>query len=185
MQPDTKMERKNLQRMESEMKDIEKFSENKLEVIEETKKSDIFLFWEKEASGPISTNSNEKLYQKPFPKLKADTGKQKEIIESFKFAWEAYKKYSWGKDFLKPVSKEGTNVFFGGLSITDSLDTLLLLGLSDELEKCKEWIQENFHFDGQYSVFEINIRHFASFLSMYQQTSDKFYLEKAIYVVVN
>ena len=122
------------------------------------------------------------IFLRKFPKLKSDEEKQKAVLNSFKEAWNAYKKYAWGKDFLQPITKDGKNVFFGGLSITDSLDTLYLLGLNDEIEECKKWIKENFKFNGKYSIFEINIRHLASFISMYQQTGDKFYLDKAVYV---
>ena len=122
------------------------------------------------------------LYTMKFPKLTADEEKKNDIFESFKHAWEGYKKYAWGKDFLNPVSKSGSNVFIGGLTITDSLDMLAILGMNEEIEECKKWIEENFVFNGEYSVFEITIRHLGGFIGAYQQTKDKFFLDKAIYV---
>ncbi len=46
-------------------------------------------------------------------------------------AWNAYKKYAWGHDELKPVS-HGWQEWFGiGLTIVDSLDTMWIMGLKE------------------------------------------------------
>ena len=46
-------------------------------------------------------------------------------------AWNAYKRYAWGHDELKPVS-HGWQEWFGiGLTIVDSLDTMWIMGLKD------------------------------------------------------
>ena len=57
--------------------------------------------------------------------------KQREIVGAFMHAWNAYKKYAWGHDELRPVSK-GWQEWFGlGLTIVDSLDTAWIMGLKD------------------------------------------------------
>ena len=54
---------------------------------------------------------------------------QKRIQEAIVHSWKAYRSYSWGFDHLKPLSKSGHNWFKIGLTILDSLDTLIIAGL--------------------------------------------------------
>ncbi|XP_067267744.1 mannosyl-oligosaccharide 1,2-alpha-mannosidase IA isoform X5 [Chanodichthys erythropterus] len=64
-----------------------------------------------------------------------------------KFAWDNYKQYAWGKNELRPLTRNGHigNMFGGlrGASIVDSLDTLYIMGLMEEYEEAKEWVQNN------------------------------------------
>jgi mannosyl-oligosaccharide alpha-1,2-mannosidase len=122
------------------------------------------------------------LYDRPLPVLTPDESKASAVKDAFIFAWDSYKKYAWGYDFLRPLSRSGNNVFSGGLSITDSLDTLILMGLDKEYELAKKWIEDHFQLNGRYSVFEIIIRHLGSFLSAYQLKGDPLFLEKALEV---
>ena len=56
---------------------------------------------------------------------------QREIVKAYMHAWNAYKRYAWGHDELKPVS-HGWQEWFGiGLTIVDSLDTMWIMGLKD------------------------------------------------------
>jgi mannosyl-oligosaccharide alpha-1,2-mannosidase len=61
------------------------------------------------------------------------------------------KKYAWGKNELKPMSKMGHSAgIFGhadnlGATIVDSMDTLYIMGYHKEYELGKEWIQKNFN----------------------------------------
>lgn len=57
--------------------------------------------------------------------------KQKAVVDAFKHAWEGYKKYAWGHDHLKPVSKSYNDWFGLGLTIIDSLSTAIIMGLND------------------------------------------------------
>ena len=66
------------------------------------------------------------------------------------FAWNAYKKYAWGKNELRPLSKTGYSAgIFGdgsyGATIVDSLDTLYIMGLTDEFNAGKEWVSKHFN----------------------------------------
>jgi mannosyl-oligosaccharide alpha-1,2-mannosidase len=101
------------------------------------------------------------------------------VKDAFKFAWDSYEKYAWGSDFLNPLSKKGENVFAGGLTICDSLDTALLMGFNDIYERGKAWLEANFTIQGDYSVFEIVIRIIGGFLSVYHLSHDEFFLKKA------
>lgn len=66
-------------------------------------------------------------------------------------AWNGYKKYAWGKNELKPLSRtyHQTGIFGSGsdlgATIVDSLDTLHIMGLHDEVKLGKEWIEKNFN----------------------------------------
>lgn len=97
-------------------------------------------------------------------------------------AWNGYKKYAWGKNELRPLSKQPNQVeFLGytnqdmGLTIVDSLDTLLIMNLTQQFEEAAEWVRQNFTIDvdSEMSVFEVNIRYVGGFLSAYTLTSDQ------------
>ena len=95
----------------------------------------------------------------------------------FLHAWTGYKKYCWGHDDLKPISKTcrdwyGTPVL---MTPVDSLDSLYLLGFKKEADETREYIAKNLSFDKDVSVqnFEITIRLLGGLLSSYQITGDK------------
>ena len=99
------------------------------------------------------------------------------IREEFLHSWKAYKKYAWGHDELKPLSK-GYHDWYGvSLYMTpvDALDTMVLMGLTDEAVETRELIAKNLSFDKDIEVknFEITIRLLGGLLSSYQLTSDK------------
>ena len=65
-------------------------------------------------------------------------------------AWNGYKKYAWGTNELKPLSKTGHSAgIFGqgslGATIVDALDTLYIMGLTDEFNDGKEWVSKHFN----------------------------------------
>lgn len=68
-------------------------------------------------------------------------------------AWDGYVKYAWGHNELKPITKKGhTASVFGkntevGATIVDSLDTLYLMGLMDEFNQAKKWVQVSLDFN--------------------------------------
>jgi len=85
-----------------------------------------------------------------------------EVREAFLHAWKGYTRYAWGRDELRPLSRTGTNPYGGlGMSILDSLTTLLLFDLSTEFEHAMEFVRRHLVFgaeDPQVSVFELTIR---------------------------
>ncbi|HEX6283757.1 MAG TPA: glycoside hydrolase family 47 protein [Pyrinomonadaceae bacterium] len=107
----------------------------------------------------------------PQPKL-AD-----EVKAEFLHAWNGYKKYAWGHDDLKPLSKTHHDWYAQPLLMTpvDSLDTMILMGLKDEADATRKYIVENLSFDKDIEVqnFEITIRLLGGLLSGYQMTRDK------------
>jgi mannosidase alpha-like ER degradation enhancer 2 len=91
-------------------------------------------------------------------------------------AWHGYERYAWGHDELKPVSKTARDWYAESLLMTpvDALDTLLLMGLTEEAAKAKALIVERLSFDKDLSVknFEITIRMLGGLLAGYQMTGD-------------
>ena len=93
----------------------------------------------------------------------------------------AYERLAMGSDELQPQSRRGKN-FFGGLGATiiDSLDTLWIMGLSDEYARARNWVAETLHFEKNYeaSVFETTIRIVGGLVAAYDLSGDEMYLEK-------
>jgi glycosyl hydrolase family 47 len=100
-----------------------------------------------------------------------------EVRNEFLHAWNGYKKYAWGHDDLKPLSKTYHDWYAEPLLMTpvDSLDTMILMGLKDEANSTREYIARTLSFDKDISVqnFEITIRLLGGLLSSYQMTGDK------------
>jgi mannosidase alpha-like ER degradation enhancer 2 len=99
------------------------------------------------------------------------------VKTEFLHAWNGYKKYCWGHDDLKPLSKTCRDWYGTTLLMTpvDSLDTMYLMGFKDEADKTREYIVKNLSFDKDISVqnFEITIRILGGLLSSYQITGDR------------
>lgn len=104
-----------------------------------------------------------------------------------KFAWESYHRYAWGANELRPLSRTGhsASIFASGntgATIVDSVDTLFIMGLLDEYEQARAWIENNLDFkkaSGDISVFETNIRFIGGLLAAYALTNDKMFVKKA------
>lgn len=113
---------------------------------------------------------------------KHQTERQKAVVQAFQHAWKGYKRFAWGHDNLKPIS-EGYHEWFGvGLTIVDSLDTMVIMGLDKELEESREWVEKHLSFDVNRDVnlFEITIRVLGGLLSAYHMTGDELYFNKAV-----
>src|SRR5687768_2406569 len=106
-----------------------------------------------------------------------------EVKAEFLHAWNGYKKYAWGHDDLKPLSKTYHDWYPQPLLMTavDSLDTMILMELDDEAATTKKYILDNLSFDKDIEVqnFEITIRLLGGLLTNYQLTGDKRFLTLA------
>jgi mannosidase alpha-like ER degradation enhancer 2 len=118
------------------------------------------------------------------PFATSQTGKQpsnKELADQvraeFLHAWNGYKKYAWGHDDLRPLSKTYHDWYAEPLLMTpvDSLDTMIIMGFDREARDTREYIVKNLSFDKDFYVqnFEITIRLLGGLLSSYQLTGDK------------
>lgn len=106
-----------------------------------------------------------------------------QVRSEFLYSWNAYKQYAWGHDELRPLSKGSHDWHSASLLMTpvDALDTMVLMGLTEEADKTRKYIDENLSFDQDIEVknFEITIRLLGGLLSSYQFTGDKRLLELA------
>src|SRR5678810_1101861 len=86
--------------------------------------------------------------QQPNRKLAA------EVKAEFLHAWNGYKKYAWGHDDLKPLSKTYHDWYAQPLLMTpvDALDTMILMDLDDEAAATKRHILDNLSFDKDIEV---------------------------------
>uniref|UniRef100_A0AAR2KS43 alpha-1,2-Mannosidase n=1 Tax=Pygocentrus nattereri TaxID=42514 RepID=A0AAR2KS43_PYGNA len=129
------------------------------------------------------------------PALGVDRGKpadpqtvqrRDKVREMMKFAWDNYKQYAWGKNELRPLTRNGhIGTMFGGLrgaSIVDSLDTLYIMGLTEDYQEAKEWVHNNLDLNsnGEASLFEVNIRYVGGLLSAYYLTGEEVFKQKVL-----
>lgn len=108
--------------------------------------------------------------------------RQREVVNAFKHAWKGYKEYAWGHDNLKPISMGYEDWFGLGLTIVDSLDTMLIMDLQEEFEESRIWVDEYLRFDinKDVNLFEVSIRVLGGLLTAYHLTGDKMFLTKAV-----
>ncbi|KAK9449549.1 glycosyl hydrolase family 47-domain-containing protein [Limtongia smithiae] len=108
------------------------------------------------------------------------------VKDVFKRSWNSYKKYAWGHDELRPVSNGFADPFGGwGASIVDALDTLIIMGLDEELAEATEFVATlNFSKStfNTIPLFETNIRYLGGLVSAYDLSKNKetIFLNKAI-----
>lgn len=112
--------------------------------------------------------------------------RREKVKEMMKFAWDNYKRFAWGKNELRPLTRNGhVGNMFGGLrgaSIIDSLDTLYIMGLREEYESAKEWVKSSLDLNsnGEASLFEVNIRYVGGLLSAYYLTGEELFKKKVL-----
>ncbi|KAJ3318435.1 Mannosyl-oligosaccharide 1,2-alpha-mannosidase IB [Blyttiomyces sp. JEL0837] len=106
----------------------------------------------------------------------ADVKKMEYIRKMTQHAWKGYKKYAWGHDELKPVSKkhhDWHSTYQLLHTPIDSLDTLLIMNLTTEYNEAKKLILDKLKFDDikepfRVSVFETTIRVLGGLLSAFE-----------------
>src|SRR5437762_11959755 len=76
------------------------------------------------------------------------------VRAEFLFSWQAYEKYAWGHDELRPVSKTPRD-WYGESLLMTPVDSLIMLGFKDEADKAHALIIERLSFDK-----DINVQNF-------------------------
>lgn len=98
---------------------------------------------------------------------------QVRIREATKHSWDNYCKYAWGFDMLKPRAKAPDHWFNLGLTIVDSADTLIMMGMTHDVNLALDWLENELKFDSENAnsnCFEMTIRILAGLLSAYHLT---------------
>ena len=73
--------------------------------------------------------------------------RQQKVREGMQWAWKGYREFAWGEDELLPHSHTSHRWFGLGLTLVDSLDTLHVMGLEEELSDAREWVARNLMLD--------------------------------------
>ncbi|XP_076868581.1 mannosyl-oligosaccharide 1,2-alpha-mannosidase IA isoform X2 [Brachyhypopomus gauderio] len=148
-------------------------------------------------NGASAKGSDYEMFRKCLlkPSLGTDRGKPSDaqtvqrrdkVREMMKFAWDNYRQYAWGKNELRPLTRNGHigNMFGGlrGATIVDSLDTLYIMGLTEDYREAKEWVINNLDLNsnGEASLFEVNIRYVGGLLSAYYLTGEEVFKQKVL-----
>lgn len=107
--------------------------------------------------------------------------RQKAVVDAFTHAWSAYRKYAWGHDQLKPITRTFHEWFGLGLTIIDSLDTMYIMGLQNEFNEARDWVDKKLNLQTRKDVnlFEVSIRVLGGLLSTYHLSQDTMFLGKA------
>ncbi|KAK7908443.1 glycoside hydrolase [Apiospora marii] len=96
-------------------------------------------------------------------------GRREEVKQAFITSWEGYVKDAWGKDVYKPRSHTGGYMSPKGLGwiIIDSLDTMMLMNLTEPLAEARKWLHRDLTWDQDQDVntFETTIRMMGGLLS--------------------
>jgi len=110
------------------------------------------------------------------------------VVAAMRHSWAGYRRYAWGRDELRPLSKGYTNWDCSasscrslGLTMIDGLDTLWVMGLKKEFQEAVDYIAANLTFDHdmKVSVFETTIRFLGGLLSAYDLSGKAVLLQRA------
>ena len=85
----------------------------------------------------------------------SNSERAKFVKSMMRHAWNNYRKYAWGSDHLKPISKSGVNMHKGALAFTivDSLDTLSIMKLETEFKEARAKHQDiEYYKDGDGNI---------------------------------
>lgn len=108
-----------------------------------------------------------------------------DVRREFLHAWQAYRRFAWGYDEVRPISGAPASFFIDGtsfgLSIVEALDTHYVMGNDAELEECVAWLRANLHFDvrGKVQMFEAVIRLVGGLIAGYYVTGERFLFDAA------
>ncbi|KAJ6221815.1 hypothetical protein RDWZM_000360 [Blomia tropicalis] len=112
---------------------------------------------------------------------------RKKFIKKIAYkVWDRYERYAWGQDTLRPLTKEYSFHKYGinsGLTIVTSLSTLWIMGMTEQFDRGRQWIENNLHFNqiNQYVNVHDTITQFVgSLLSCYALTDDPMFRDKAL-----
>ncbi|KAK5716557.1 hypothetical protein LTR15_009448 [Elasticomyces elasticus] len=145
------------------------------------------IHWAKQTEHfPISTTRQLPTgSSKPIPRIqyagkdagKADNERLAIIKEAAQHAWNGYRDAAWGMDEVKPISGLYNNPFNGwGATLVDSLDTLWIMGLTEEFDEAVEFVN-NIDFTtstrSDIPLFETTIRYLGGLIAAYDISGAK------------
>lgn len=116
-------------------------------------------------------------------KLTADAAIAAEIRAETGRSWQAYRRYAWQHDELKPLTKTYHDWYQQPIAIApiDGYPTLKLMGFNEAAEEIEHFVVDSLRFDrDQYvKTYEVYQRILGGLLCMYQYTHNEHVLQKA------
>lgn len=126
---------------------------------------------------------------KDLPETQRAAARADSVKSELLSCWNAYKKYAWGHDELCPNSMRHKDWGGKGIGLTasDALSTLYLMGLHDEFNEALKLVTEYIDYDQdiRVSAFETTIRVVGGLLSAFELSgeSNAALLDTAVYVM--
>lgn len=119
----------------------------------------------------------------PVPRPPVRNARADRVVEMTNHAWQSYMTYAAGHDELMPTAKSFRDKWaHSAMTAVDSLDTLLLMGLTEAFEEATNLALKAKPQEGQYvSVFEFTIRQIGGLLSVHAATNERAFLDKALW----
>ncbi|KAF3481663.1 endoplasmic reticulum mannosyl-oligosaccharide 1,2-alpha-mannosidase [Arthroderma uncinatum] len=95
--------------------------------------------------------------------------RRQRVKDAFLVSWGGYEQDAWGKDVYQPLARTGSNMVEDGIGwiIVDTLDTLMLMNLTTQVQNARKWIRTSLHYqqDQNVNTFETTIRMLGGLLS--------------------
>ncbi|KAK3117182.1 hypothetical protein LTR53_001686 [Teratosphaeriaceae sp. CCFEE 6253] len=118
--------------------------------------------------------------------MKADPDRLAIIKQAAEHAWSGYREAAFGMDEVKPISGGHNNPFNGwGATLVDSLDTLWIMGMTDEFEEALEHVKTidfTTSIRSDIPLFETTIRYLGGLIGAYDISGAEYgvLLDKAV-----
>ena len=111
----------------------------------------------------------------PEDQLTSAEDRRQFIVNMTLESWNAYVKYAWGQANLKPlsISKQQGWLANAGTTIISAMSTLWVMGLREEFDLGRQWVQKDMDLDDRGLV------KIGALLSCYALTSDLLFLNMA------
>eukprot|EP01114_Cavostelium_apophysatum_P016209 TRINITY_DN4558_c0_g1_i2.p1 TRINITY_DN4558_c0_g1~~TRINITY_DN4558_c0_g1_i2.p1 ORF type:complete len:765 (+),score=229.99 TRINITY_DN4558_c0_g1_i2:105-2399(+) len=173
--------------LDSQEKSVEKSEEQLIpeEVLSREEKREEQLQDEQDSDSLDETqDANEEQEEKEERQMSSQSLNEKRreaVKKAFEHAISGYNQFAFGSDEVRPVTNETNNSWGGfGISLFDSLDTMIIMGLESTYEKARDWCLEvDFDKNWDASFFEFTIRYVGGLLSAYDLSKDVRLLDKA------
>lgn len=132
---------------------------------------------------PIYDESRKSLQQvEPVQQMQETREKQREIENAIKSSWLAYSTHAFESDVYMPLSKKGRKSSGLRLTMLDGLDTIMMAGMTAEVEKVRNYLAtvKYKEMDVEVNVYEAISRGVGGLLGAYAVSKDPYYAKKAI-----
>lgn len=132
---------------------------------------------------PIYDENRKSLQQvHPLQAMRDTRERQRAVENAIKSSWMAYSTNAFGSDMYMPLSRKGRKTSGVGWTLLDSIDTVMMAGMSDVVKKIREHLRTTVfkEMDVTVNVYEAMSRGVGGLLGAYATSKDEYYAKKAI-----